>query len=150
MKVKLLLPTIIILSIFLSGCINIPPKPSQIVLAGAVTNQGSTASLQLNDDEGSSTNFKVPADKVLVITNVLIIPIKTGNTKLELSLIQQGGGFSIDRIRQTWFLPATKPRNLDYSPGMKVSSNSTLAIKNASSQPGEVYVSIHGYLAEKN
>jgi len=150
MKVKLLLPTIFVMIFFLTGCINVLPKPSQIVLAGAVTSQGSTASLQLNDDEGSSSNFKVPSDKVLVITNVLIIPIKTGNSKLELSLIQKGGGYSTDRIRHTWFLPATKPRNLDYSPGMKVSSNSTLAIKNASSQPGEVYVSIHGYLADKN
>lgn len=149
---KLLLPaSMFVVLFFLTGCVNLQLKPSQIVLAGAVTSQGTTVDMRTGDDEGrAGPTFRVPADKVLVITNVLIIPIDLSSANLQLSLIQKGGGINSDRTRQTWFVPATKPRNLDYSPGLIVSSNSSLAIKNDSTQPGQVHVSIHGYLSSKN
>lgn len=147
MKIKFIQATIfVVVSMLLAGCNVLFLNPSNMVTLGASANPGEIQDVRRGNPDGTSAGvFTVPAGSVLVITRVIIHPWSPGTGILKITFIQSEGGLQ-DRIRQTWLVPNSKPTEFDFSPGIVISSESKLKIKNTANSAGRVSVSFNGYI----
>ena len=147
MKIKFIQAIIfVVVSMSLAGCSLVFVRPSDMVKLGCAANPGETRDVFGGNPDGTSAGlFTVPAGSVLVITRVRIHPWSPGTGILKIAFIQSGGGLQ-DRILETWLVPNSKPTEFDFSPGIVISSESKLKIKNTANSAGRVSVSFNGYI----
>lgn len=87
--------------------------------------------------------FTVPAGKYLVITSISVFPQSPGAGNIEMQLIQDSS------VTSYWKLPNAQPSHLSFGPGMLIDTGYTLTIKNWATSPGNIRVSLYGYLTNK-
>ncbi len=131
----------------LPGCYTGNIKPSEMVGLGAFTHPGQTQIVSSGNPDGTSGGpFTVPGGKVLIITKVIIHPIPLRSGQLQIAFMQKDTELG-ERTRQTWHVTGNEPTEFDFAPGDVVSSDSQLEIKSSSSNAGDLFVQMYGYLA---
>lgn len=137
----------VVFSLLLTGCFSASIKPSNMVGMAEVVGPGEIKVLPTGTPQGTGGGtYVVPDGKVLVITRAIIQPMNPGAGTVDITLMQSGGGLP-DRIRQTWRTSRSQPTEYDFTPGMLVSTGSTLKVRNNSPSGGGVAVLIYGYVA---
>ena len=140
------LSTLCIIFIFLFSCSNLAlVHPNSIKDLGTENiAPGNTVEVRHGTNDAVSAGvYQVPNDKVFVLTNISVQPINSGSGTLKVQFGQRIG--NQDRAREYWILPNSEISQLNFGPGIVISSSSKLIIENESNSAGSIFVKLYGY-----
>ena len=133
-----------------AGC-STAPRPSDFVELGTrLIASGAREDLQRTNSAAANLGpYTVPANRVLVVTSVKIIPDNPGPGTLKIDLLQKNA--TVDAIRKFWVLPANGPTQYDIpDSGIVVGPGYILSLRDSGGSAASFRGNLYGYEARLN
>lgn len=136
--------------LFAAGCAA-APRPSDFVELGTrLIGAGAREDLQRTNTGAANLGpYTVPANRVLVITSIKIIPDNPGPGTLKIDLLQKDS--AVDAIRAFWVFPANGVTQYDIpDSGIVVGPGFTLSLRDSGGSAAAFRADVYGYEAKFN
>lgn len=136
--------------LFAAGC-STAPRPSDFVELGTrLIGPGVREDLQRTNTRAVNLGpYTVPANRVLVITSIKIIPDNPGPGTLKIDLLQKDA--TSDAIRAFWVFSADGPTQYDIpDSGIVVGPGFTLSLRDSGGSAASFRGDVYGYEARLN